>query len=48
MNRLLLLLFAVLFSTSAFAQKGKIIESLEFKSKEGVAMKYSVYLPADY
>lgn len=43
-------LFSVLFiSISVFAQKGKVLESLEFTSKlVNYPVKYSVYLPHDY
>ncbi len=48
MNRILITLFILFTAAATFAQRGKVIESLEFKSKDGVSMKYSVYLPIDY
>jgi S-formylglutathione hydrolase FrmB len=48
MRNLLFFLVFVFSLNSAFAQSGKVIESLTFNSKSGVKMNYTVYLPADY
>jgi S-formylglutathione hydrolase FrmB len=49
MNRLIALLFFVMFVVPVFSQTGKVIESLKFESKlVGYPVEYSVYLPADY
>lgn len=49
MNRLITLLFFVMFAVPVFSQNGKVIESLKFESKlVGYPMEYSIYLPADY
>jgi len=48
MRNLLFFLGFLFFSTTAFPQGGKVIESLTFTSKSGTKMNYSVYLPEDY
>lgn len=49
MKRSIALSLVLVFTISAFAQKGKVLESLEFKSSlVDYPVKYSVYLPADY
>jgi S-formylglutathione hydrolase FrmB len=49
MKKNLLLLFTVFYSFSLFAQSGKVIESLEFKSNlVSYPVKYCVYLPPGY
>lgn len=49
MKNYFLLMFSVLIAVSAFSQKGKVLESLIFKSeKVGYPVEYSVYLPAGY
>ena len=49
MNRLLTLLFLLVFAVPVFSQTGKVIESLKFESKlVGYPVEYTVYLPADY
>ena len=49
MNRLLTLLFLLVFAVPVLSQTGKVIESLKFESKlVGYPVEYTVYLPADY
>lgn len=49
MKYLISLILCLSLMTSVIAQKGKVIESLEFKSNlVAYPVKYSVYLPADY
>ncbi|MCD6354665.1 MAG: esterase family protein [Prolixibacteraceae bacterium] len=49
MKKLFFLLPFLLFFSSLFAQKGKVLESLEFESKlVSYPVKYSVYFPPDY
>ncbi len=49
MKILLIAIFCLVFIAPSIAQKGKVTESIEFKSKlVDYPVKYSVYLPADY
>ncbi len=49
MKKSLAFIVALFFVLSVFAQKGKVMESLQFKSNlVDYPVKYSVYLPADY
>lgn len=49
MKKLFILITLLVVTVSIFAQKGKVIESLEFSSKlVDYPVKYSVYLPQDY
>lgn len=49
MNKILFLIIAIIYSTSLFAQTGKVYESLEFKSQlVNYPVEYSIYLPPDY
>lgn len=49
MKSVLLSIICLAFFAPSIAQKGKVIESIEFKSKiVSYPVKYSVYLPADY
>lgn len=49
MNKILLFTVAILYSTFLFAQTGKVMESLEYKSQlVKYPVEYSIYLPPDY
>ena len=49
MKKIIAFICISLFATTAFSQKGKVIESLEFESSlVDYPVKYSVYLPSDY
>ena len=49
MKKTIVLSLTLILSFSAFAQKGKVLESLEFKSDlVNYPVNYSIYLPADY
>jgi S-formylglutathione hydrolase FrmB len=49
MKRFLVFTLSLIFTFSVFAQKGKVLESLEFKSDlVKYPVKYSIYFPADY
>ena len=49
MKKSLVTIIGILFVFSAFAQKGKVIESLQFKSNlVSYPVNYSIYLPPDY
>jgi S-formylglutathione hydrolase FrmB len=49
MKKLIVLTLTFLAVFNGFSQKGKVLESLSFKSeKVGYPVEYSVYLPADY
>ena len=49
MKSITIFIFCVLFFLTSFAQKGKVIESIVFKSNiVSYPVKYSVYLPTDY
>ncbi len=49
MRNIIIYATALLCFTSAYAQKGKVIESLEFESSLlSYPVKYSIYLPPDY
>ena len=49
MKKILASTFALFFILSAYAQQGKVIESIQFKSNLlNYPVKYSIYLPPDY
>ena len=49
MQKLLLLGCALLFAVTGFSQRGKVLESLKFKSELlDYPVEYSIYLPPDY
>lgn len=49
MKKIFVLTLATVFAISVSAQKGKVIESLEFTSKlVSYPVEYSIYLPPDY
>ena len=49
MKSITIFIFCISFFLTSFAQKGKVIESIVFKSNiVSYPVKYSVYLPADY
>src|SRR5210317_1478802 len=49
MKKTFSILLSLLFTVSLFAQTGKVLESLEFKSNlVDYPVEYSIYLPPDY
>ncbi|HSO86195.1 MAG TPA: alpha/beta hydrolase-fold protein, partial [Draconibacterium sp.] len=49
MKKILITLLTIYISISGFAQTGKVIESLKFKSElVNYPVEYSIYLPPDY